>query len=327
MGELDPRCEQYREAGRRAVEFQLQFQRPDGGYIFEGYPTDAFHKQGYSWGLAGKLLETHRLLSWAKTQRLQDDGQLRDYKGDAYKHAWFAHGAHRLGRFDVSYPVIDFLVSSQRPGGGLRHFPTQNYCRSLSTCMAALAGLYAGQIEMAECAAEWALDVLEQQPDPRRFYFMTDDDGTLVTPKVDAVESYFIDCNEPKQVYWEMGLPLQLMVRLYQVTDNFAYLDHAHRYFGLHFKCADDAFTYTGSGKSALGAALLYQVSGDLQARDSAVKFADMLVQTQCEDGTWRFPQFPDETLYHLDCSSEFNVWLQEIANALAAGDLAWGTS
>jgi len=325
MPDPDPRYEQYRLAGRRAVEFQLRFQQPDGGYIFAGYPPDAFHKQGYSWGLAGRLLETHRLLTWAKTQRLLPDGQLRDYDGDAYKHAWFAQGAHRLGRFDLSYPVMAFLASCQTPGGGLRHFPNHTYCRSLSTCMAALVALYVGKLEMAQKAAAWAVRMLDQQPDPRRFYFMTDDGGTLVTPEVDAIESYFIDRNEPQQVYWEIGLPLQLMCRLHQATGQREYLDQARRFFEAHFACADDAFTYTGSGKSALGAALLYQATGDLQARDSAASFADMLVQTQCEDGTWRFPQFPDETLYHLDCASEFSVWLQEIANALASGDLVRG--
>ena len=107
---LNERIERYRAAAVKAVEFTIKFQLPDGGYIWEGYVNDAYHKQPYSWQLAGRSGEAQRLLNWAKKYKLQSDGQLKDYGGDVYKQTWFFLGAHRLGRFDLSYPVMSFLL-------------------------------------------------------------------------------------------------------------------------------------------------------------------------------------------------------------------------
>ena len=83
------------------------------------------------------------------------------------------------------------------------------------------------------------------------------------------------------------------------------------------------AFTWTGpygSGKSSLGAALLYLVTGDEQARDAAVSFGEYLVATQTEQGGWRDPDYePDDLLIHIDHAVEFNIWLQEVSACLTA--------
>ena len=312
----DDRLEQYRQAGRRAAAFTLGFQQADGGYLWEGYPPDAFHKQPYSWGIAGHALEASRLLDWVQRERLLPDGQLRDYGGDMYKHAWLLQGAQRLGRFDVTYPMADFIASCQAPCGGFPHMAGADSCRALAGCQVGIALLYMGRLDVATRAADWTLSLLDQ-PDEGLFYYCTTLDGELLRS-----DSLAIKLDQPQQVYWEIGLPIMLMCRMHMATGETSYLDHARAFFEWHLRCAEDRFTFTGSGKSGLGAALLHLLTGDTRARDAAREFGDRLLATQAEDGVWHSPNWPEgQVLYLIDAGAEFNVWLQEIAATLAAAE------
>jgi hypothetical protein len=314
----DPRIAQFKQAGLRAAQFTLDFQQPDGSYIWEGYVNDAFHKQSYSWALAGQVEAAQRLLNWVKRERLLPDGQLRDYNGDLYKHAWLFQGAHRLGRFDITYPMSSFIASTQAPCGGLPHFAGNDRCRALAACQAGIAMLYIGRLDFARRVGEWTVSLLDQ-PDENRFYFCTTLDGKLIE---DPAMS--IDFGQPGQVYWEIGLPQMLMCRLYMATGEPEYLDRARQFMDWQMKCHADRFSFTGSGKSGLAAALLYLLTGDLQARAGAYEFGDFLLRTQLPDGSWRNPNWGPEVLYPIDSAAEFNVWLQEIASTLSAADEVW---
>jgi len=74
--ELMVKFERGRQAINKGVEFQQGFLREDGGYIWDGYRCDAFHKQAYSWNLVGKNEEAHRLLNWIRDNRIRPDGSL-----------------------------------------------------------------------------------------------------------------------------------------------------------------------------------------------------------------------------------------------------------
>jgi len=318
------RIKLYQETGRKAVRYQLEYQRADGCYIWEGYANDAYHKQAYSWGAAGYLEPAHRLLTWVKDNTLQPDGQLAAYNGDVYKLAWFFQGAHRLGRFDLSYPVMSFLLAQQAPCGGFPHLAGDEFIRSLSTCWTGVAALYLGRVDIARTTADWAISMLEQQPDEDKFYFRTTRDGVLVTPDIDP-NALHIDTRNPKQDYWEVGLPLQLMCRLYMVTGDQEYLGLAERFFEFKLRCYEDNFTFVGSGKSSLGAALYYLLTGDDRARQAAYRFADFLVETQYPEGGWRDENEADTILIYIDHAAEFNIWLQELCAILPAAEVRWG--
>jgi len=322
---MDERLRLYREAARKAVLYQIGYQEEDGGYIWDGYAVDAFHKQAYSWGLAGYAENAHRLLTWVRDSRLQPDGRLAAYNSDVYKHSWFFQGAHRLARFDLTYPVMSFLLSCQAPCGGFPHFEGDANLRSLATCCTGLSALYFGRLDVAQRCAHWAISVLQQQPDESRFYYCTTRDGRLVTPEIDAARALCIDTTKPKQDYWEVGLPLQLMCKLYQATGIGTYLDYAKRFFEFKLRCHEDAFTFVGSGKSSLGAAWYYLCTGDRRARDAACAFADFLLETQYPEGGWRDENEPDILLIYIDHAAEFSIWLQEIVATLPAADVRWG--
>ncbi len=313
---MNEKLEAFRAAGLKAAEFQLRHQQPDGAFTWEGFPKDAYHKQPYSWGVAGHLAAAHRLLNWIKRNTLQADGQLRDYNGDVYKQAWFFQGAHRLGRFDLSYPVMSFLLSCEAPCGGYPHFAGEEWVRSLSTAWVGVGAIYLGRMDVAERVAECCVSMLEQQPDPTRFYYRMARNGKLATPDIDP-EALFIDMAALNQPYWEVGLPWMLMGRLYQATGKREYLDLAERFFEIKLQCADDAFANVGSGKSSLAAAIHYLNTGDERARDAAYRFGDFLLETQYPEGGWRGETEPDTLLIYIDHAAEYNVWLQEVVAIL----------
>ncbi|MFO7948603.1 MAG: hypothetical protein R6V19_17510 [Armatimonadota bacterium] len=323
---MDDKFRTYQESGRKAAQYQISYLQDDGCYIWDGYADDAYHKQAYSWAVAGYIEEAHRLLTWVKDNTLRPDGELEAYNGDCYKYSWFFQGAHRLGRFDLSYPVMNFVLSCQAPCGGLPHFAGDKYLRSLATCWTGVSAIYFGQLDAAQRAAEWAISVFQQQPEDDHFYFQTTRDGRLVTPDMDAEGALCVDIRERKQDYWEVALPLQLLCRLYQATGIERYREWAGKFFEFNLKCADDAFSFVGSGKSSLGAALYYLISGDERAREGAIEFCDFLVETQTEKGGWRDPEYgePDELLIYIDHAAEFNVWLHEVSSIIPAADERW---
>jgi hypothetical protein len=314
------RFDAYRRAALKAVDFQLGFQRPDGGYIWPGYANDAYHKQAYSWQLAGHVDAAHRLLDWVKRDTLQPDGQLANYNGDIYKHAWLCQGAQRLGRFDLSYPVMKFLLSCQAPCGGFPHFAADELTRSLATSWAGIAALYLGHLEVAQRAARCCMRMLDAQPRPDRFYFQVTRDGRLVTEQENPA-AQFIDIAQTKQCYWEVGFAMLLMCRMHQATGERSYVDYAGRFLDFKLRCADDAFAYWGSGKSALASAIYFTLTGDQRARDAACRFCAFVVQTQCPEGGFRYADEPDELLYYVDHAACFSVWVLETLAALGAAE------
>ena len=325
--DLRERIKRYRDAAARAVKFTVGFQRRDGGYIWEGYVPNAYHKQVYAWPIAGRFSEAQRLLNWAKKNTLQPDGQLKDYLGDVYKLAWFVQGAQRLGRFDLSYPLMSFLLSTQAPCGGFPRYAKDDFIRSVSTAWMGISALCFGKLDVAEKTAQCCISMLEQQPDAGKFFCHMTCDGKLIT-EANNSRLPFVDLSKPKQNYYELGLPMLLLCRLHQVTGNPSYLKDAKRFFEVNLRCHDDKFTFTFSGKTAYAGAIYYLITGDERGREAAVSFCDFLVETQLPEGGWRdVVKDPDELLYYVDHAAEYCVWLLEIAammeskEAMESGD------
>ena len=222
------RIARYRQTALKAVQYQIRHQLPDGGYIWDGYAKDAYHKQAYSWSMSGYFPEAHRLLNWVKANTLASNGELKDYNGDTYKHAWFLQGAHRLGRFDLSMPVMSYLAGSQKRCGGWIELHKDEFVLSRSTAWPGVAAIYAGRMDVAEKAAQCCISFIEQQVAKDRFYFTMTQDGKLVTTNNETC----INVDKQKQWYWEVALPMMLMLRMYQATAEKRYLDYAE-----HFLC------------------------------------------------------------------------------------------
>lgn len=321
--ELQVKFEAGRKAIRKAVDFQLGFLGKDGCYDWEGYAHDAFHKQAYSWNLVGNNEEAHLELTWVRDNRLRPDGSLiltEDPNDtinnvDLYKHAWTCQGAHRLGRFDVSYPIWNFIKTCEMPCGGYPLQRAMKFARAMTTGWVGITALYFNDMDTALRCADWCIRLLEAQPDPNKYYFMTTPEGELVT-EADGGEC--IDNTKLKQCYWEIGFEMLLMDRLYQITKEQKYLDYTKRYMEFLFTCREDTWSYWGSGKAALGCAMYYSFTGDERAMEAAVKFIDFVVETQVKiadkdgqyaGGFW-FDDEPDILLIYVDHAACFSGWV-----------------
>ncbi len=316
----------YTAAGRRAASWLADQQDADGAFTDAAFQEDIYHKNAYALGIAGLVAAANRLLRWVVEHDLRPDGELRHFyspgRQQVYKDSWVCLGAHRLGRFDLSYPIAAFLLRFQAPCGGfLYHGLDDTFAQALTTAWAGTALLMAGHSEPARRAGDALLAMVAQQPDSQRFYFRMSLDGALLTDvPAGGPRAAYVDASQPAQLYYETGIIMVFLCRLFQATGEPRYLEGARSVFAFTLRCADDAYAHTTSGKGGVGAALLYALTGDAQARAAACRFADFLLQHQTPEGIWRIPNAPDTRINRLDMAGEYTVWLFEIAGALAAG-------
>ena len=143
--------------------------------------------------------------------------------------------------------------------------------------------------------------------------------GKLVTEN-EHKTAEFIDCTKPKQKYYELGVPMWLMVKLYQATGDAVYLDGAKKFFDAHFDCCKDSFASVGSGKGALAAAIYYSITGDEKAKDAACQWGDYVVDTQLPDGSWLDVETEaDELFLYVDHAACFSIWLLDMVSTFEA--------
>lgn len=318
----------YIEAAERAVEYVVSQQRADGGYAGPDYPVDCYHKIPYSLGISGRLEEAHRLLDWIKEHDLQPDGGLRHYQmpgSQQYCDTWICIGAHRLGRFDITYPLSRFIMTFQAPCGG---FPAAGredpWTRSLTTAWAGQTALYTGHLEHARRAAECLYKMIDDQPREDRFYYHTTRDGQLVTELV-SPKAGFIDATKKEQVYWEASIAMIFLLKFYEATGDEESLDYAKRLWSFKLRCQDDSSTHGNSGKDGYVSSLYYALTGDIRGKEEALKFCEFLLETQLENGAWCWAPTNDPIRIYLNWAAEYSVWIYEISGSLAAGDRTWG--
>jgi hypothetical protein len=321
---MDPKLLSYVDAARRAADWLLSQQNPDGSFIREDLQADCYHKAVLACGLTGHLIAANRLLNWIKAHDLQPDGRLRHFDlGLAlYKTSWVCQGAHRLARFDISRPVMRYILRCQAPCGGFYQVVEGSpYVEPVSSAWAGTAAVFCGHIEAAEKTAACMIAMADQQPDPSRFYFRMSPDGRLATEEnpIDG-GAPFVDATKTQQAYYCPGIACLFLARLHMATGDPAWLAGAQRLFEISLGFAEDRYAYPTAGKSAVGAATLYLLTGDERAREAALTFGDYLLAQQSPEGWWANPH-NQGLLTRLDHTAEFIIWLTEIAGALAVGD------
>jgi len=322
----------FREAGRRAGDYLAMMQRPHGGVTGDDFAMDVFHKLPYAFAVTGRLVEGYRLLSWIKRERgWTGDGGVNLYlepvRMQIYKHAWLVLGAQRLGWADLSGRAFEFLLGAQLPCGGFTcEDPGEGQARALTTGWCGVAALAMNRLDVAQRAGEAMIRLFEQQPERDKFHFFMTPDGQVKVrpPGPDADDGLYardtrIDVAEPGQFYWEVGMGMILLTRLYEATGEPRWIDGALRYLAFNLRCQPDGFSHPAAGKSGMGAALVYAASGDERALEAAVRQSSYLVRTQEPSGAWALPPAPDGFVTRLDQAGEFCVWLSEVGAILEA--------
>jgi hypothetical protein len=318
---MDPQLLAYVKAANLAADWLLTQQNPDGSFIRDDLQADCYHKAIQALAMTSHPIAANRVLNWVKSHDLKPDGRLHHFDlGLAlYKTSWACQGAHRLARLDVSRPVMGYLLRCQAPCGGFYQVVEGNaFVEPVSSSWAAMALLLGGYMDAAERAAEWLLSMVEQQPDPARFYYWTTPEGRLATSE-HPIEggAPCVDAAQTQQAYYCPGIACLFLARLHMATGDARYLAGAQRLFEISLGFAEDRYSYPTAGKSAVGAAVLWLLTGDERARAAAREFGDYLLAQQSPEGWWANPH-SDSLLVKLDHTAEFIIWLSEIAGALA---------
>ena len=206
----------------------VEHQSPDGSWIGLDNPKmDAFYKGSWTLTLTGQPMAAQRLLNYARQHFLTVDGDFlpREHPWHTavhypYANAYFIIGSMIAGRYEITTPAVQFLLSQQDPDRGgfysLRAKPAQkNRCDTMSTGAAGVACLAAGQIEAARRAADSLAHMIELQPTPAdRFFTTIEANGKLGTAPKDADEAWWriIDTHAENQCWYAVGLPFAFLI-------------------------------------------------------------------------------------------------------------------
>ena len=311
------KTEAYVQAAMKGADWLLRQQNADGSFITPQMQADVYHKAVLALSVAGHPIEANRLVNWIAATDLQPSGRLRRFDEGLglYKTSWICQGAHRLGRFDVSFPVMEFILSLQAPCGGFFQSPEiTTHIEPVSSAWAATAALYTGHMAAVRRAAECFSEMVRQQPDPLRFYVNMSPDGRLLT----GGDAPFVDATRTQQAYYAPGIAMLFLARLHTATGSEQALSTAVDLLEFSMRCAEDRYAYPASGKSAVGAAVLYKITGDARAAEAALQFGDYLLAEQSAEGWWCNPH-ADNRVIRLDHTAEFVLWLTDIAGVLGA--------
>jgi hypothetical protein len=318
-----------REAALRAVDWLVARIGPNGSLGEDCRDLACYYKLPYLMQLAGRPADAHRLLDWIRARFLRPDGDLRT--SDAIKTAdpvlalypgyidgWIAIAGHRIGRFDLSFPIWNRLRGFWSPeldGFTLEPVsaPNGGTLEILTCAHLGLVALYLGDLELARGAGRALRRFLARQPFPQtRFYLRIAGSGQVQTDfPTEAAGLHLIAADQPGQAWFFIGYPVALLARLYRATGETEHLATAQGYLAFAERCAPCMVTEHFAHKVAWGAAeLAYATHAEAAYRLSA-EIARYLVAAQSSDGTWMADQ-PMHT--RVDQSAELAIWLLEIA-------------
>jgi len=325
------RLDAYENAVHRAVDWLVGMLNPDGSMNPVEKGALAYYKVPRGLAVAGRLSEANAMLDWAKRELMTDEGDFRAPRAGfhrfhyTYSSAWFVWTGQVLGRFDVSYPGMDYLRRFRHPGTG-------GYCSEdvfaegnhneqdlLTICFTSFIGLYMGMIDEAVGAAALVEGMLDRQPDiRRRLWLRVDGSGELVTGipgRCGERRFYVLEIDRPGQYYYYPGAALVFLAKLYSITRDRRHLALAERIFDICLRCHEDAFLTDGTGKVGLGSAYLFALTGDDAYAEAALRSCDFLAGDQKAGGFWERGGAPTAS-----STAEFVVWLSEIVSILSAG-------
>lgn len=316
------------ESARRGAAWIASQQGSDGAFCKPEDGVGGYYKVPYALSIAGEHERALRLLSWVERHHLTRDGDFRAPERKArepfhdswpvYANAWLVQGAHLAGREEIAQRGAVFLRRFQLPCGGYYALDAAiRYIEPVNTAWGGMAAAATGFPEDAHRAANLLARMVDEQPDPRRFYWRMSALGELET----GDGAPHVDAGRTKQIYYNPGIALILLATL----GSDSHLRAAQRIVEFSNTCAEDVYRFPPSGKLGCGAAILYSRTRDALAQHAALAVAEYLAETQQPDGRWLLPnEEPYSRLANkdgfevvLDVTAEFTTFLFRIAELL----------
>lgn len=325
--------ENVRAASARGARWIIQHQSPDGFLPSRLKVVESCYKGLWALGTTGYTAEA-AALAGVISKWIAPNGDIPLPREESafftthylYANTYVAIGAQTLGRFDLSQPLFRFICSRQHPtlGGFISQGPDVPEPHSLdtvSTSISGLTALYLGNLEVARRAAGFLQLILDRQPQLTEFFYSTMDlDGRLITEWDKDQPHRRIEIGDPEQDWYFIGIATMFLPALFEATGEDSYLLLARRYLDyLDQLCCPGAFTDLSSGKSGVGAAYLYRLTGEHRYREIALAIAEFIVNLQTSFGCWQeSPETdagPPNTLSwsDMDMTAEYVLWLDQM--------------
>jgi hypothetical protein len=281
------------QSASRGCQWILNLLASDGS-ISGGTDLRAYYKTPAALLAHGHTREAHRLLDFVEARYLLASGDL-DGSGvpwfaiyRTYPHSWLCCAAMMSGRFALAHQLSQTIATFHNPAtGGFFADEARSSEEIMTTSMAGLASLWAGNLTLAEAAGTWLINLLAAQPDLTQGLYTTWRDGLVTTyPEVEA-PSYFIDPSKPKQYYFQYGIAAALLSSLSARTGKQQYLNSARHFLHASAHAGPDRYQTPQSGKIGWGAAWTFRLSRQPADLELVQQVTDGLCALQNDDGSW----------------------------------------
>lgn len=304
-----------REAAARGAEWLLGLMEADGS-LRGAKALDAYYKAPCALLFSGHRGEAARVLEYVAGRFLREGGDL-DGTGvgwydrfRTYPHSWLTWGAAELGRMDVARALAAFLMSRRNAASGGFLADAEGTEEIMTTSMAGLACLKAGEVDAARGAARWLRETMAMQPDLRRGLVHVRKPGVGLT-EGDGSVWYVVNSAELRQWYFQYGISAALLAALAKETGERECVELAGEYLHASAHCREDRYRTPQSGKIGWGAAWTYTLSGAEEDRALVTAVVDGLCALQCGDGSWNaqgvYEEKPaNEAVARMDVTAEF---------------------
>ncbi|MCU0483260.1 MAG: hypothetical protein MUC54_03160 [Chloroflexi bacterium] len=323
-------------AAQRGIAWLVARQNPDGTYGGED-DLNAYYKSPYPLRAGGEPASAARCMDHVARRYLTSDGDFMNAPDQrtagtytrlwcqVYPNFWLLRAAHAMSRHALAGRIYRFMLTCQDSATGGSYFEVDRRSGLLdsnSTACLVLGGLMGGDVATARRAGDALLGWRSIQDDPSRFYLRWAPGGEARTEFADAESLYWVvDANRPAQAYWQVGLPQAALAKLYEVTEQPAYLEGSIALYDFLSSCQPDAVAAPTVGKLGWGSALLHRITGDERYLRTNRQITDYYLQTQHADGYWLSPAHASIETQPLkltiDLTAEFSSWLLDYLNEL----------
>jgi hypothetical protein len=316
-----------RESALRGAAWLVARQSPDGS-LKGGTSIGAYYKVPFALASCGRNRECDLVLDYVTSQYLKVDGDLigsglRWFETfRIYPHSWLLIAALVRGRFELSAPLLRFIIShfDSKTGGFFVNsegrLQGHGFQEVMTTGLAALACLWAGRIDLASETGNWMQRVFDAQPDLSRglYHVWDSDNGLVVEFQPEQTIEFLVDATQTAQWYFQYGVAAAFLSSLAGATGNERWLRLAQEYLRASRHCREDVYRYPTSGKIGWGAAWTYRLSKDPDDKLMAQTVAAGLIDLQRKDGSWSAEIDNGDGGDSIDETAEFVAFLSAIS-------------
>lgn len=324
------------DAARRGVSWLISKQNAEGQFGSED-DVNAYYKDAYPLRIAGEPAAAAKCMNYSVKHFMTEEGDFMNsrtqrsagsytrYYCQIYPNFWFLRGACALNRFDLAQRIFGFLKTCQDETTGGAYYEVDRKSGLLdsnSTACICLGGQMCGDLNVAAKAGDAMLAWAHMQKDPNRYYLRWQPKGALQTGfDEDKSLYYVVDAEKTGQYYWQVGLPLVALAKLYTVTKDANYLKGAVKIYDFLMSCQPDVVASSPVGKLGWGSAILFNITGDSRYKETNRKITEYIMSKQNPDGYWLAPTYKtvnDQPLrITTDLTGEFSAWLLDFLTEL----------